>query len=516
MSEYTYPGSDLDQPKKLLAMIGSYWSDSYQGNDLLQSTTFAAAQLAAQAHLDFLELIASISRFDLPVFHKENWYFLTFKESEVNNFEALLAEYSSKSPPDVYRAGGLRYGQIPTQNTYSVPVSTDLIDAKVIMNRITEPSLTLTKDVDYYMPKPGVLAFRSNPFDNSLVAVREIWEGGQVVDREGSLWIFRGDWDWDTIYEQFGYALKIRMQSGEGYKALVNAILDALVEGTKNRDYQFAWSAITGIPLTMEAQETVVVIRTDIRSEVVITDQHAYKFPLGSNVIVAVGDVIQAGDPLVDTLQFFEFNRGITPSELTGLAMGPGLLATGFWGDLTFENKTVPLIVEEEVDGYTKVSFELGGFPNDAAKFWDDVHKRGVAAGQTLANLLDVRDNPTTEPGPASLPATINPLQFLCSNVLRYHAFVVRVRTSLMSKKRLGIHAAVNLKKIVPPHTVMIVLVELEYADKPVIMGQPGTETDPGYEENVSGFPMMVASDMLPASLVMERVKVSQIIGKCE
>ncbi len=516
MSDYQYPGSDLDQAKNLLATIGSYWHVVYQGNDLLQSALHAKAQLTAQSHLDFLELIASISRFDVPVFHKENWHFLSFLQSEVNNFDALVPEYNQDDPVNVYSQNtNLKYGE-PRGIDYSVPLPKGLVDFKVVMNRITEPSLTLIRDIDFYSPKPGVLTFRTNPFDNPLIPTRAVWKNGAIVDHEAGLWIFRGEWDWDTVYEQFGYVLKLRMQSSEGYKQLLNAIFDSLVEGTKVRDIQYAWSAITGIMLVREAQETVEAVLQDVRSEVVITDQHAYAFPLGSRVIVAVGDVLQAGDPVVDTLQFLEFNRGQVPPELQALAIGPGFLSTGFWGDLVFEDKQVDLIVEEDVDGFTKVSWELGGFPNDVTKFWDDVHTRGIAKNETLAQLLDVRSSPPDEPGPASLPAMINPLQFLCRNILRFHAYVVKIRSSHMGKHRLGIQAATNLRRIVPPHTAMIVLVELEHSDEPIMMDGPGTENRPGYQETQSVFPMMVTDEVLPSTLISERIRFYQISGKCE
>jgi len=515
--EYRYPGSDLDRVDILLATIGSFWHTTYQGSDLVGSTLYAAGQLAAQAHLDFLELIASVSRFDVPVFHRENWHLLTVRESQVNNFEALIPEYDSGDPPGTYSGStDLKYG-VPVSRDFSVPAPADLVDFKVVMNRIMSPSLTLIRDVDFYVPAPGIISFRSNPFNNPLVPTREVWEGEQVVDREASLWVFKGDWDWDSVYEQFGYVLGLRLKSSQGYKELINAIMDALVEGTKVRDLHLAWSAITGVPLIAEPTETVENVLQDARSEVVITDQHAYKFPLGSNVIVSEGDVLHAGDPVVDTLQFFEFNRGEVSEDIQMLAIGPGILATGYWGDLVWEDKDVDLVVEEDVDGYTKVSWELGGFPPDVAKFWDDVHAAGVAKGETIANLLDVRSNPPEEPGPASLPATINPLRFLCQNLFRYHAFVVKVRVGCTSREALKLSAAASLYRIVPPHTLMIVLVELDHSDEPIIMDGPGTASAPGYEEQVTGFPAMVVGETIDGpTMIQERVRAYQIAGRCQ
>ena len=288
------------------------------------------------------------------------------------------------------------------------------------------------------------------------------------------------------------------------------------MEIKKIKDIQQAWSAITGIALVREATEQVETISVDSRSQLVITDRHVYKFPVGSNVIVSVGQQLTAGSPLVDTLLFYEFNRGQVSSDLTGLVFGRGILSNDFWGDLVFENKDVPLEVSTDAGGRTKVQFEIGGFPGDVEAFWDIVHTRGLTAGKTLANLLDLRESPVDEPTAAMLPTTINPLKFVVQNLLRYHAFVVKLRSGLLSIKALGLSAAACLKRIIPPHTLMLVLVELDHADEPIIMDGPGSDTNPGYTESVRSFQCMVTADTLTPALITEKVRLRQISGRCE
>jgi hypothetical protein len=521
MATFQYPVSDLDRAEQLLALLGSYWSNTFAGSDLVQDILFARGQLDSQAYLDFLDLIASMSRFTVPIFHRENWHLLTFLQSEVDQSPVLLATYADGKTVLYTNANQLLYGEPQAiREVYSVPCPAELMDCPLILNRIAAPSLTLVKDVDYFLPEPGVICFRDNPFLSELVPTQPVFNpAGVQIDQQAGLWLYHGQWDWHTVYEQFGYALKLHLASSEGYRDLINAILDAMMEGTKLRDLHYALSAITGIPLVIETKEIVQVIEPDRRSLCVITDRHAYKFPLGSQPLVQVGQTVQGGDPLVDTLQFFEFGRGTAPAELSGLVLGPGLLSSkaGFWGDLTFDNKDVPLTVEENVSGKTKVSFEIGGFPEDVKLFWDLTHMAGVIRGQTLANLLDKRKNPTTEPSAANLPATVNPLQFLCANYFRYHAIVAKVRVDLLGKNALGMWSAAVLKRIMPPEKALILLMELAHSDEPIIMEGPGTDTSPGYEEQVSGFPCMTASDTIDGSvMITERVRIFQIKGKCE
>ena len=509
---YVYPSSDLDRSDFLLSLLGSFWSGTYEGSDLIQSTLRARAKLDQQAHTDLLDLVASISRANVPIFHRENWHFLTFLESQVNNFGPDMPEFLDDNT--ITYNGEIRYGLPALPIGYAVPVPASLRDCSVVLNRITQPSLTLIKDVDFWLPKPGVLLFRQNPFQSPLVPVQTLFTSGEASDRLAGLWLYHGAFDWQTAYEQFGYALKLKAASSEGYRYLINAILDALTQGTTGVDLNKAWSAITGVPLAL-GNEVVEAVETDSRSVCVITDQHAYKYPLGSQPVVEAGDKVTPGMPLVDTLEIMEFD-GYVPPTLTALALGRGFLANGYYSDLIFENKTVPLVVEQDENGRTRVSFEISGFPGDIEAFWDEVHANGLRKGKTLAQLLDIRPNPIDDPGAGSLPATINPLSFLVSNLLKFNTFVVRVRASLLGKDALGLWTAAYLKKIIPPHTAMIVVVELEYVDEPIKMEGPGDSTQPGYEEEVSFFPCMVASDTIdPDTSVAERVRIFQIKGKC-
>lgn len=518
MAIFRYPLNDFDDPDKLLGLMGSFWATTYQGNDLLQDLTATAGQMAQQSYLQLLELINSVSRFNVPLYHRENWYALTIKESEINIDDSLIEKYQTPSGKSYSSTTSLTYGDIGPQRFYSIAKPDSLAEAKVIFNRLTDPSVQLIQGVDFWI-QDDVITVRENPFDNPLISKRDILNAaGEITDRECVLWIYRGQWDWETVYEQFGYALRLRLQTSQGYKDFINAVFDSFVEGTSLRTQQQALAASFGVPLVIEAEETVEKVVEDADRLNIITDQHVYQFPLGTTAIVVEGEAVRAGDSLTDLFRVFELNRGeeIEAFDVSALTVGPGVLAWGYWGDLTFENTEKAVVVEEDVNGYTKVSWELGGFPFDEEKFWDDVHASGIEKGETLAMLLDVRDNPVGQPTADSLPATINPFQFLVDNLLRNNAYIVKVRPGSELDQPLAFVPVDQLRKIQPPHTLMLLIVELVYADSPVIMEAPGTTTEPGYEENVSGFPMMVISETLdPDTLITERVRTSKIGGRC-
>jgi len=518
MAKYTYPTSELDNASKLLSTIGSYWSTTYLGMDFLSDVLKAKANLTAQTWVNFMELIASISRFTVPVFHHENWYPVVVKESEINNFDALIADYKTGTSNAYESSGNLNYGEsLILDDYYAVSIPSNLVTVKNVLNGIANPSVIWSSDVDYWMPKEGVLIFRENPFTNDLFPIKDIYVDGQITDRECILWVYSGEWDYDDVYKQFGYALELYMESSEGYLEIVNATLDAFTGGTKAKDLQYAWSAITGVPLTLTEVETVELIKDDIRSTIIVTDKNVYRFPLGSTVIVAAGDKVYAGDSLVDTLQIYEFVRGSVPSSLTGLVMGPGFLSMGFFSDLTFENKDdVPITVEEDVDGYTKISWSLGGFIEDVNKFWKDVHDKGVKEGKTLAMYMDIRENPTDQPTALNLPKTVNPLEFLSENFLRYNTFLVKINMGYLGKNKLPAIPAATLRKIIPPQTAMIVLVELVHKDDPILMDGPGDSFKPGVEEALAGMPCMTPTESIAGTIFQETVRVVLMSGHCQ
>lgn len=517
MAKYVYPTNDLDRADNLLNLLGSYWSTTYLGNAFLEDIVQSKAQLTAQTWLNFMELIASVSRFEIPVFHQENWYALRIKESELNNFDVLIPDYKTGTSYTYATSTGLSYGKAQAiEGYFSVPLPSSVVEVRTVLNKIVAPSLVFQEGIDYWVPEAGVLTFRDNPFNNSSIPVQDVVVDGVTTDRECILWLYHGQWDWDNVYEQFGYALSLRMASSEGYRDIINAVLDAFTGGTSSSDLQFAWSAITGVPITVEKTETVEVVESDSRSLVVVTDKNAYNFSLNSSATVAVGDVVHAGDSLVDTVKIYEFNRGSVSSDITGLALGAGFLSVGFFGDLTFENKDTGLVVEENVDGYTKVSWDLGGFPGDIEKFWNDVHAQGVADGKTIAMYLDVRPDPVGQPTAASLPATINPLEFLCENFLRYNTFLVKIKTNQLGDNKLPSIPAVALRKIIPPHTAMIVLVELVHTDTPITMDGSGDVNTAGYDESLSGFPCMPTEESVNGTTyISEKTRLVQVSGRC-
>ena len=489
MADYLYPNTDYDRAKNLLALLGTFWYEMYSGRDQILSIAAAKGQVENQTLTDLLAAADALAYRECPLYHVDNWYVLRLLKSELNATSVTQPRYDDGT---TYDSGQLfdMPGQV---NDFVFPAPPELREIKQVFNRFTEPSLIWMPGVDFTLAD-GVIRFRVNPFTDARVAKRAVYSDGAVVDEEAVLWLFKGQFDFDTLYRQYGYVLNLQFQSSLAYRQLLTSFFDSLVGGTTALPMLLAASAITGIPLVQEPMETVVDIATDARGLLVVTDQHVYRFNSPSLPTVAIGDVVRAGQSLTDGLTIMELNRGVIPDDVRALAMGKGFLTACYFGDLIFENKDVPLEVDEShPSGFTYVRFGLGGFPLDVERFFDEMHDRGIAASQqpiddcqdtatvlipgdecdgeglpdqrirrgTLAHLLDRRAQPVGEPTAASLPRTINPLQFLVSNVLRSNTTLIRIKAASLGADSLGLHASTHFRKIVPPHTAVILIVEL-------------------------------------------------------
>jgi len=196
----------------------------------------------------------------------------------------------------------------------------------------------------------------------------------------------------------------------------------------------------------------------------VITDQHVYSFPVAATVTATVGDTVYAGDTLVDDIEIIEL-AGNSPdyTSVPAISVGKQFLTGGYYGELVFENKSVSLVYSGlDADGRAVATFELSGFPADVAQFWIDVQTRGKQAGmQTLAEMLDTRENPTVEPTAEYLPATINPVQFLIENFFANNMFLIRLNRSAFPSNAPGISCLRHLRNMLPPHITYLIFIEL-------------------------------------------------------
>lgn len=513
--EFVYPGTDLDRGKNLLNLLGSFWADLYTAKDQTASYVTSTALELNQTYKNLLETLASISHRHIPVFHNETLTPIVLRESELNSALTNIEKFDRQS---LSTEVDLQFDVPPNSELYAFPLKTNLARVGYLFNKITFPTATLTTDIDFVIDRERqAIIFARNPFETPAFLRQKT-----ATDVELTLWGFSADYDYDYVLNQFGYALGITLRSSEGYRELTSAVFSALVDGgASSAGLDRAISAITGIPTATEFEKVVEITR-DRGGVLIITDKTVYRFQDCVEPVVVIGQELRPGDYLIrgfEIIEFFDgrnystadddevlctsvaetllttnqyetlttetddeialtFNQEVCARvrpDLNALTLDRGMLAACFWGDLVFENKEVPLEIDENhPSGYTYVKFSVGGFPADVERFFDEIHLRGIAALETaaeecppvrvrgtLAQVLDNRKNSETEPTRKNLPKTINPLQFLIENVLRNNVFVVRIMVSALGPDGLGLYNIRHLRALIPPQTAMIVVFEI-------------------------------------------------------
>ncbi len=454
MSAYVYPTRDIERPQRLAELCGSVWGGG--GDATVTGFLGGFGRLIRQSDQNLLEARQVTGRFTTPLRHRDLWRYLTFLESELLEGDASLPHYGegyvygSEDTPTFY-------GMPVSRNSFWLPLPPHVVAIAAMHNRLSDPTVTWLEGVDYQTdPVYGVVKFLHNPFINTLLPIRNVYEGNEVVDRELIMWGQNVDADDNLVHEHHGYVLQLPGPAKDSYKRMVNAVWDYAVLGSSHNCVREILGAVADVPIVTNEEEIVEAVWTQSDATVIVTDLKTYRAGPDAVASVAAGDVIRRGDFLTTAVRLNELNTRQLPEDLLWLAVEPRFLPAGFHGSLVFDNAAVPLEIDDSGDD-VEVRFAIGGAPEDVELFWDAVHAAGVAADSTLAELLDSRTNPTGPPSAAYLPATINPAQFLVDNIFRNNLFLVRLDSSQFGVDQLPLSRLSRLREALPPHVGVLI-----------------------------------------------------------
>ena len=487
MSVPSYPYFDLEAGRLLLAQLGSFWVRIFQDTKILQEHLRSSGNEQSQTYLDYLEAVATVSRLSIPVFHTKDWYLLTVRESDAKNLASIYQGGDLVYGPQTGAVEGRPAGFVQTYagqdnpDVFQIPLPGVLREARyTLQNTVTLPSIVWVYGVDYTIDGDrNVLRFASDLFKNPAVAIRDVLsETGEIVDRELGLWVYRGAFDLDAIWEYFGYVLSMKLKSSQDYKDLLNALWDMHVLGPSLQGFQSFLAAAAGAPTIIDASETVEVVRTEGDTKLVVTTTHSYRVPATATIVVFVGDVLHSGDPITDAVWLNELS-GANPdySSISALAISPSFTTTEYLNELIFRNERVALeYLGPDDDGKVLVRFEVSGFPADVDLFWEKANTAGKAAGATLAELLDQRINKVGQPPASALPAFVNPIEMVIGNIMRNNLFVIRMNAASFGTNAPGSVMLSFLRSVIPPHTTYVVLYQLSAFEEEIDLATDGAE----------------------------------------
>lgn len=466
-----FDAQGLDKASELLVLLGSYWASTYQGRNQVRETLYARQQSAAQTYDRWNDSLAALNPETVPVARRYRWWPVRLLES-------------SKIGLGEPAFGAAWQFAVPSQRNFdpapylAFDVGT-LSTCRLLLNGVNAATATLRHGPDFHLDlDQNRIIFTEDPFADSRFTTRTVLDG-ETQDRELVLWAPGAEIDEDDIWRHFGIAYRLRVRSSEYSRRAMLALFKGTADGNPISNIKEFLSALFMMPVVKTA-EAVTEVFSDGRATWVVTATETYQHALESNVTVEVGDMLVPGKFMTDAIVVQDFKGGRYPTDLHAVVYSERELGEAYFQGLIFENKEVPLVIETDEQGYTKVSFELGGFQPDIDLFWNTIHANGVEAGQTLAMLLDSRgDAATTQPSALTLPATINPLSFLASNIYRNNGLLVRLKASqlpqVLSVKRQLRH----LSTLVPAHVGLVVVVELAPEAGQVTIGEDQTEILP-------------------------------------
>lgn len=491
----SYPQNDLDRPRKVLGLLGSFWQSTYAGRQLIEDSVRARLEVDKTAQQALREAVASVSRQNVPIWSVRPWYVLQLLQSKMNELAATIWHFDDTDLPAFNALPGFTFDEALSKPYYAFQISTKIVDIPLITNRITDPSLVLVRNVDFWLLRPGLLVFRENPVNNELIARRNVYTDGVVTDVELTFWLFRPQFDERTVYRHFGYVIGSNLPTSKAAKSIVNHTWDAIVGGTAMTDVQGGFAATADIPLVATESETVTDIDIDNTHKIVATDKNVYVYNSNATITAKVGDKVKLGDSLIREYEASVPNDGTPPQTVTGLTLDAGYLDAGFDGELTFPNADTAW----QFDTAGRPYFTVSGHPFDVTLFWETVYANAAAAGTTFGALLQGKYG--------TMPNHVNPLRFLLENIIRGNLTLIHIYADAFGDDAIGALPAGWLRKLVPPHEAVIAIIELPaFSDSGTIVA----DIDMGYFTA-----MEVGEDAVTAGVVAESIDIRSISFTC-
>lgn len=298
---------------ELLAALGSFYEDIPE----LQSILEGLLVIQDQIDISVDELVNSMSRKEIDVFNR-----VLHKPLEITDGE----QFPSYNSGLLYDDAGAYDYKTPTTK-HQLPAN--IVDAEYVSDGITKHTFKSdVKDGMYEVP----------------LGTTKVWVHGAKVDN-------------NQLYHQFGYALGLEMPSSEEYKTMINALSDSLVNGPSEGSLMLAISAMTGIPVINNSEETII----DITPSKVTTDKATYDVLPEETITVKKGQTLQKGTPITDSID--------VNGDVPGIELTRGM--TGLCKPVLIPNEERNVKVSTE-DGLTRL--DIDGIDTD---FLDELHRRG-------------------------------------------------------------------------------------------------------------------------------------------
>ena len=440
-----------DATSSSTALLGSHWVDVYAGRESVFSLLDATHPLDIQIVQNFAETVNGLSRFTVPLRHRIVCQLLRLDETSLTN--QRLVRYDE---PYQYDMPGLNYDTLQGQPIYSASLPEGIDYVPVIAAAgASAPWVYFVYGVDYTIVD-GELAFRANPFDANIV--RQPTTDGFYVN----FILLNAEQNRNDLFNTFGFLENISGAT-ELDRRLLNILLNSRVRGYVVDDALELISAITQLDRAREDESIELISDNHLKTPLRI-------YPCPQNGRSLNQTQLRRGEFIANNaIKLYWVNRGNPSSQLQGCVLPASFIKAGAVriGDLFFENVNHATAVV----GYTRtrLTFPIGGKPQDVRNFWAITHSNGLVEGKTFAEFLDTRVNPLEQPNRGNLPATINPFEFLVNNLLASVEFICEISLNYIQDRR-RLHHLNLLSRIVDPDTaILLLLVQEDFSQTEII-----------------------------------------------
>lgn len=403
----TFPYDHTDDPRQVLAGIGSFWSEVFPGPESNAVAT-VVSELAESIVVTRNHVENCLSVATTPILRTGLWQKITIRRSDLVVPSADPRQFGD----------GLRFGDPvvfggPRSGTTGFRVGADLRNFSLIVNTPRRPTVVFVNGVDVELDiTNSVIRFSSDPFGNKDLATRSsisVRGDDVLID----LWAYRPGRDDNDLSRLWGYALGIRGRSSAHYRSALETTRSALTRGTSLGDIRRVLSAWAGVPVSQGNETVVAVLRHPLRSQVV-TEKNVYDISPSAATPV-VGTVLFPGQPVSPSVYVENLSDRTDLSWLPGIVVSRDGLNLPLQSGLLFRNAELPVTVSTGFKGRPRVEFPLFGDKQDVSLFWESTRGAEKIPGSTILAGLIRRTPGNGDPALSDLPETVNPMRLMLS-----------------------------------------------------------------------------------------------------
>ena len=492
----------------LFQWLGSFWTATCEDSELVRRIQLGNGILTARIYREFLDTLKCNNRYDCPVYHNKLIMPFTLFRSNRNQGKSAAIKLNSVYNPVIGAQSGRPFkhgayaaigGQMALDAMYIYDIDDNLYDVKVITDSITEPTIILLRDINFYVENGAIYFLDSDPFSRSDKS-KPIYKQDGEVDYSITLFAFNALLDRKYIYNHLGYVVGLHTYTSEEYKTAANALWDTHNFGPTNLSVSNYIGAILGEPFVLNETETVEAIIATSDYNQVVTDLNVYT--VNKNAVlrdtIQPRAVLSRGEFITKTIRIYDnvdYSRLVASNEFStafqtdvpALYLPTSLFRASMRHGIGISNELTDIIhAGFDSHGVARFKFNLYGNQADIDSFWSDIFTYCDEHEIDMATLFAGYMDTSYVNHPGAICGRLYPLKFFVYNFFKAGLYIVVVDIDKLSKfGSEHFHEIMQLRPILPAHTLLVVIVKHTVGPEKYMMDSSVTE---GYNQYVAKF----------------------------